>query len=497
MYHEVGLDALSKKQVSKLLNGHPVRVKVGSGVKALVSAEHLKKLTKAGMKGCGITVSLDPYAIAKNQHLRKAVGMLMGRGTGHDVAKSLGNAAIAGTDAASVRLVRAIEGSGLTDTITSTISPLLNKYTTPAQKAMVKQQAKQVIHGLGLYGRGTGHDVAKSLGNAAIAGTDAASARLVRSIEGSGIGRNVAKALGKAAISATNASAARLVRALEGSGTGHDVAKSLGNAAIAGTNASSDRLVRALEGSGRKMSGRGKKKSSTEHFRDWTKNIGQVFKPLNRGALGAAKRQVIGAAGNAISDEISNQGNPYIDGAELFSQGMAGMDGDPSTQGINLGSDVPVQQTRYQMRKAKIAARPQEIPYRLPYGQEPVYATPIFDKRTYAAPTYSSPAVSKSLGLPPLPSGAYEDSYEIPVGQLYGSGLKKMPKHLRPKRVMSEAQKAALAKGRHNLRLKLESMGAGVKKHRKTPKHRKKLVGSALLPAGGALRAGALKAAGY
>jgi len=471
MYHEVGLDALSKKQVSKLLNGHPVRVKFGGSMPAFVSAEHLKKLTKAGMKGCGITVSLDPYAIAKNQHLRKAVGML-GRGTGHDVAKSLGNAAIAGTDAASARLVRAIDGSGL-------------------------------------YGRGTGHDVAKSLGNAAIAGTDAASARLVRSIEGSGIGHNVAKALGKAAIAATDASAARLVRALEGSGTGHDVAKSLGNAAIAGTDASSARLVRALEGSGRKMKGRGKK-SSTEQFRDWTKNIGQVFKPLNRGALGAAKRQVIGAAGNAISDEISNQGNPYIDGAELFSQGMAGMDGDPSTQGINLGSAVPVQQTRYQMRKSKIAARPQEIPYSLPYGQEPVYATPIFDKQTYA-----SAAVSKSLGLPPLPSGAYEDSYEIPVGQLYGSGhkkrgrgiksnvnkvvglvsmaekamgrgLKKMPKHLRPKRVMSEAQKAALAKGRHNLRLKLESMGAGVKKHRKTPKHRK---GGALMPAGGALRA--------
>ena len=440
MYHEVGLDALSKKQVSKLLNGHPVRVKFGSGVKALVSAEHLKKLTKAGMKGCGITVSLDPYAIAKNQHLRKAVGML-GRGTGHNVAKALGNAAIAGTDAASARLVRALEGSGL-------------------------------------YGRGTGHNVAKALGNAAIAATDASAARLVRALEGSGIGHK---------------KHGRPRKMAGGDGRGYGQARE------------QDAIRRSYPPTP-SMSGRGKK-SSTEQFRDWTKNIGQVFKPLNRGALGAAKRQVIGAAGNAISDEISNQGNPYIDGAELFSQGMAGMDGNPSTQGINLGSDVPVQQTRYQMRKAKIAARP--------YGQEPVYATPIFDNQNYADQTYASPDVSKSLGLPPLPSGAYEDSYAIPIGQLYGSGLKKrgrginsnvnkvvglvsmaekamgrglkkMPKHLRPKRVMSEAQKAALAKGRHNLRLKLESMGAGVKKHRKTPKHRK---GGALMPAGGALRA--------
>jgi len=374
MYHEVGLDALSKKQVSKLLNGHPVRVKVGGSMPAFVSAEHLKKLTKAGMKGCGITVSLDPYAIAKNQHLRKAVGML-GRGTGRDVAKALGNAAIAGTDAASARLVRALEGSGL-------------------------------------YGRGTGHDVAKALGNAAIAGTDAASARLVRALEGSGIGHKKHRR---------------------------------------------PRKIVGMRGSG--------KQSSTEQFRDWTKNIGQVFKPLNRGALGAAKRQVIGAAGNAISNQISTQGNPY---------GMS-------------SSNVPVQQTRYQMRTAKIDARPQEVSY----GQDPVYATPIYDNQTYA-----SPDDYKSLGLPPLPSGAYDDSYEIPIGQLYGSGLKKRGrgiksnvnkvvglvsmaekamgrglKHLRPKRVMSEAQKAALAKGRHNLRLKLEEMGAGVKKHHKTPKH--------------------------
>ena len=404
MYHEVGLDALSKKQVSRLLNGHPVRVKFGSGIKAIVSAEHLKKISKAGLKGMGSTLRLDPYAIAHNQYLRKAVGML-GRGKGHDLAgvlsDSSGRSAIAATD----RLVRALEGSGTTDTITKTISPLLNQYTTPAQKAMLKQQAKEVIHGLGVKkGKGKGHKLAGILADSA----------------------------GRSAVAAT------------------------------------DRLVRALEGSGaakKKICGRGKK-SSTDQFRDWTKNIGQVFKPLNRGALGAAKRQVIGAAGNAISDEISNQGNPFIDGAELFSQGMAGMDGDPSTQGINLGSDVPVQQTRYQMRKAKIAARPPPRPVGatpLPYSYaEPVYATPITPRAR------ASPATSKSLGLPPLPDGSYDDSYSIPVGQLYGVGVKKdvakivkMVKIIeggkaKPKRVPSQKQLAALAKGRHALMIKMQ-----------------------------------------
>ena len=307
MYHEVGLDALSKKQVSKLLNGHPVRVKVGGSMPAFVSAEHLKKLTKAGMKGCGITVSLDPYAIAKNQHLRKAVGML---------------------------------------------------------------------------GRGTGRDVAKALGNAAIAGTDAASARLVRALEGSGIGHKKHRR---------------------------------------------PRKIVGMRGSG--------KQSSTEQFRDWTKNIGQVFKPLNRGALGAAKRQVIGAAGNAISNQISTQGNPY---------GMS-------------SSNVPVQQTRYQMRSAKIDARP--------VGAMPLHYSPYMGE-----PVYATPADSTSLGLPLLPDSYYDDSYSIPTGELYGVGAKRhVQKH---KRIMSEAQKAALAKGRHALRLKLNQMGAGT-----------------LCPAGGALQA--------
>ena len=70
MYHENSIEKLSKNQVSKLLNGHKVRVKQGKHHKINLCEEHCKKLNKAHMKGMGITIQLDPYAIEHNQHLR-------------------------------------------------------------------------------------------------------------------------------------------------------------------------------------------------------------------------------------------------------------------------------------------------------------------------------------------------------------------------------------------------------------------------------------------
>ena len=75
MYHEAGIQELSKKQISRLLNGHPVRIKHGSHHKIHLSADHHKKLHRAHAKGSALTVTLDPFAIQHNQHLRDAVGM--------------------------------------------------------------------------------------------------------------------------------------------------------------------------------------------------------------------------------------------------------------------------------------------------------------------------------------------------------------------------------------------------------------------------------------
>ena len=70
MYHEIGIHQLSPKQISRLLNAHPVRVKAGGAVKLHVSPEHAKKLHRAGLKGKAMTITLDPYAIEHNQGLR-------------------------------------------------------------------------------------------------------------------------------------------------------------------------------------------------------------------------------------------------------------------------------------------------------------------------------------------------------------------------------------------------------------------------------------------
>ena len=61
MYHEVGIHKLSENQLSKLRNGHPVRVKLGNHHKIHLSVQQLKKLHKASQKGSASTITFDPY----------------------------------------------------------------------------------------------------------------------------------------------------------------------------------------------------------------------------------------------------------------------------------------------------------------------------------------------------------------------------------------------------------------------------------------------------
>ena len=70
MYIPVKLDKLSAHQISRLLNGHGVRVKHGSHHEVELSHEQHKKLLKAHAKGSALTITLDPFQIAKHQHLR-------------------------------------------------------------------------------------------------------------------------------------------------------------------------------------------------------------------------------------------------------------------------------------------------------------------------------------------------------------------------------------------------------------------------------------------
>jgi len=95
-YHETGIEKLSKAQISKLLNGHRVRVKHGSHHKVHLSHEQHKKLHAAHKKGCGITLEFDPYQIHNHQHLREGHSSHAHHAHGGsfmDVAKSVGKVA--------------------------------------------------------------------------------------------------------------------------------------------------------------------------------------------------------------------------------------------------------------------------------------------------------------------------------------------------------------------------------------------------------------------
>jgi len=63
MYYEVGIDKLSDNQLSKLRNGHPIRIKLGNHHKICLSIQQLKKLNKASKKGSASTITFDPYQL--------------------------------------------------------------------------------------------------------------------------------------------------------------------------------------------------------------------------------------------------------------------------------------------------------------------------------------------------------------------------------------------------------------------------------------------------
>ena len=70
MYHPISIKSLSSNQISKLVNGHPVRVSYGQGHNIEVSKEQHKKISKAHSLGKSMNLTLDPFQQANHQHLR-------------------------------------------------------------------------------------------------------------------------------------------------------------------------------------------------------------------------------------------------------------------------------------------------------------------------------------------------------------------------------------------------------------------------------------------
>ena len=66
MYTLVGIQKLSETQKSRLRNGHPVRIKKGSGNQLHLTNEQIKKLESASRKGAAYTLTLHPEQAEKH-----------------------------------------------------------------------------------------------------------------------------------------------------------------------------------------------------------------------------------------------------------------------------------------------------------------------------------------------------------------------------------------------------------------------------------------------
>jgi hypothetical protein len=66
MYHSTGVQKLSESQKSKLRNGHPVRIKSGSGNNLHLTDPQIKKLQSAHKKGAAYTLTMHPEQAEKH-----------------------------------------------------------------------------------------------------------------------------------------------------------------------------------------------------------------------------------------------------------------------------------------------------------------------------------------------------------------------------------------------------------------------------------------------
>jgi hypothetical protein len=83
LYHKVKIGQLSNTQISRLLNGHGVRVSNGSNHEIELSKEQMKKYMKALEKSKAMTLTMDPFQMQNHQFLR-------GSGSGGSVGGAVG-----------------------------------------------------------------------------------------------------------------------------------------------------------------------------------------------------------------------------------------------------------------------------------------------------------------------------------------------------------------------------------------------------------------------
>jgi len=211
MYHKASISPLSATQISKILNGHSVRVSAGNGHDIELSKEQFKKFARAHQAGKGMTLTMDPYQMQNHQFLRgsgniksvakdsgkrliisgtdRAIRAITGSGNIKSVAKDSGKRLIiSGTD----RAIRAITGSGVNRLKKAqrwegfSNATIRDGIDTAGKAARVYYDSTnpmaQMGFGIGGNIKAVGKDSGKRL---IIAGTD----RAIRAITGSGVNR--------------------------------------------------------------------------------------------------------------------------------------------------------------------------------------------------------------------------------------------------------------------------------------------------------------------
>ena len=146
MYHKASIAPLSSTQISKILNGHSVRISSGNGHDIELSKEQLKKFARAQKSGKGMTVTMDPFQIQNHQHLR---------GSGNLTRTSKGSVKRLITSATD-RAIRAIEGSGIGGNIKATAKDSGNRLIVSGTDRAIRAIEGSGVNRLNKYSRWTG-----------------------------------------------------------------------------------------------------------------------------------------------------------------------------------------------------------------------------------------------------------------------------------------------------------------------------------------------------
>jgi len=146
MYHKASIAPLSSTQISKVLNGHSVRISSGNGHDIELSKEQLKKLSKAHKSGKGMTLTMDPYQIQNHQSLR---------GSGN-IKKTLRGSAKRLITSATDRAVRSIEGSSIGGNIKATAKDSGKRLIVAGTDRAIRAMEGSSVNRLKKYSRWTG-----------------------------------------------------------------------------------------------------------------------------------------------------------------------------------------------------------------------------------------------------------------------------------------------------------------------------------------------------